>query len=401
MKMVRTAKVAGWTPPGVTDVTTSYFPIDLSKTQSLTKDPNWRDRIARGDNATLDYDMMMRFLTPGGVTVTAVPASKGDSVTVTGHIPGMEPYTTYDSVLASRLIGQAGANALSRARSSFSAGTVLGELREALQMVRKPALSLQKLTSDYTRRAQAYRYEYLRKGMSHKVARDAAKALPDLYLEFQFGWKPLASDVESGIDAVSRSTKDPKKIRFNGYAKQQIMLPRVNVTSFNNFPTSAYQLRVDREVVGDYSAKVAGSASLKLGFGMPAFQAGSTIPDLIPTLWNLAPWSFLIDYFSNVGQVLEANATASLLKVNFGYSNARAILTTINTCYYVGGSPVTFGSKCIHFNRRKITANFPIPSFSIDKRPSDGQQINIAALVASRALEISFRKTVPPNTYHD
>jgi hypothetical protein len=400
MKGTRVAKVFGYTPPGVTETRDYYSEVDQGKTQGGAKDPSWRDKVARGDNASNNYDVMIRYLTPGGISVSASPASPGDSVSFTGYITGMEPYTTFDSALANKLVGQATIRALARSRSGFSAGTMLGELGEAINMVRHPALAMQRLVKDYSQRAQAHRFEYIRRNMTPEQQvtwlRKHSKVLPDLYLELQYGWKPLAQDVESAIDAASRAANNPKKVRFNGTASQTITLPNVNVASYNNFPSSAYRLKVDRVVVAEYSAKVAGSASIKLGFGMPAFQAGSTIPDIVPTLWNLCPWSFLIDYFSNVGQVLEAHATASLLKVNYGYTNQRAVINTVNDVYFVGGpSKATYGSKCVHFNRRKMSVGFPIPSFSFDERPSKGQSMNIAALAASLYADKIFRTDHP------
>lgn len=381
----------GLDAPGVVRKTDYYTDINLGCTQSGAKDPNWRDRVARGDNASTNYDVMYRWLTPGGVSISAVPGSPGANVTFQGIIGGMDPYSGYDSIIAGKLIDQASAIALQRSRSGFSAGTVLGELRESINMVRHPANALRKLTEDYTRKVAVYRKEHLRRGLSHKFLVDINKALPDLYLELQFGWKPLASDIASGCDAIRNAVRDPNRVRFSGTASTQVTLPLQNVASYNNFPTSAYRLKVDRLVIQEYSAKVAGAASIKLGFGMPAFQAGSTIPDIIPSLWNCAPWSFLFDYFGNVGQVLEAQATASLLKVNFGYTNVKVVNTTVNDVYFQGAQKATFGSKSVHFQRRKLSTGFPIPAISFDKRPSDGQSMNIAALVASKAAEYAYR----------
>jgi hypothetical protein len=399
VKGTRIAKVAGWSPPGVTVSTDFFYDVSFNGSSSGGKNPNWRDTIAGGGDATNNYDAMYPSASPGGISVSASPASTGDSVSYNGWLPNLMPYTSIDSTVVGKLIGEATVRSLANARSSFSAGTALGELREALTMLRHPANGLRKLTDSYVKRAQAYRYEWLRSGMSRQKLRDISKALPDLYLEFQFGWKPLAADITSAVDAVGRTAAKPKFVKIRGSAHSDVTLPKFDSAIYNNFPTSAYQLRGEREVNINYSVRIRGAASLKLGFGMPAFQAGSTIPDMIPTLWNLAPWSFLIDYFSNVGEVLEARATASLITLNWGCISEKHTLNTKNTIYFVGGpSRATHASKCVHVKRRKMSAGFPIPDIAFDEVPTKGQSMNIAALVASKLADFTFA-TVHPNTY--
>lgn len=386
----------GIAPPGVTINQDFSTVITLGKSQSGSNNPNFRDTIKRGGDATGNYDLMVTEVGSQQVTAVGVPASPNAAVSFTGYIGGMGPYTSLDSSIVSKVVNEASAKALSRMRSGFSAGTVLGELKQTLKMVRSPANGLRKLTDNYISKAQAYRYEWLRRGMSERYRRYLLSALPDLYLEFQFGWKPLASDIESGIEAVSRAAKSPKGMMLSGTSKLSVTLPRTLVASYNNFPTSAYQLRVERAVRCDYSARVKGRASLKLGFGMPAFQAGSTIPDMVPTLWNLAPWSFLLDYFGNVGQVLEAQATASLVKCDWGCSSMKCVITTQNFVRYSNASSSSStSSKCVHFQRRKITGSFPIPSISFEQTPSQGQSMNIGALVAGFLADKKFGQSVP------
>lgn len=398
LKGTRVANVKTWVPSG--PVTTDYYTTySLGKNSSGGSNPNWRDTIARGGNATQNYDMMVVSLAPGGVSCTAQPNSPGDSVTFNGHIGGAIQ-TTLDTVLVQKLIGEATVTALKRVRSGFSAGTTTGELGEAIAMLRNPANGLRKLTSSYISRAQVYRKEFFRKGMSNKALRDVHRALPDLYLEFQFGWKPLAGDIASGIDAIARAANNPKRIRFSGTARQEVTQPKIDIGGFNNFPTSNYRLRINRSVKALYRARVAGSASLKLGFGMPAFQAGSTIPDMIPTIWNLAPWSFLIDYFSNVGEVLEARATSQLLSMTYGCTSVLADITSEFTVGFVDSTPDTTTGRCVHFQRRKLSAGFNVPPIKFDERPSKGQSMNIAALVAAKLIDKGITDRVPkPSNY--
>lgn len=400
----RSAKVKGWSPGGQnpSTVTTEYSDLTSSLHGGTGgKNPNWRDVVARGGDATHNYDAIYHKYPAAGVKLQAAPASPGDVVKFDGFIGGMGPWFSWDKAVAAQVTGQATAAALRRLRSGFSSGTFLGELREALAMVRHPAQSLRRLTDQYIGRAQAYRYEWLRRGLSQSYLRNAAKALPDLYLEYKFGWAPLARDIAAGYDAAQRAAKKPTGMRLSGTARSHVSIPRFEAGGYNNFPTSAYRLRISKKVDVQYSARVVGSAKLKLGFGMPAFQAGSTIPDFIPTMWNLAPWSFLIDYFGNVGDVLEARATASLITMEWGSATTKAQFLTENIVTF-GGAVGTTSYSTLMLQRRKFGSNsIQLPSIQFDQKPSGSQSMNVAALVASKLADRSFRATVPPGRYSD
>jgi hypothetical protein len=140
------------------------------------------------------------------------------------------------------------------------------------------------------------------------------------------------------------------------------------------------------------SCVIKGTVALKLGFGMPAFQAGSTIPDFIPTLWELMPWSFLIDYFSNVGKCLNTRAFSQLVTTNWMCQSVKTIQNTkVRNAFYVdyntgqsvnsGGPSASF--ETVLFTRRRLSG-IPIPSMQMDSSVSTAQGLNIAALLNGR-----------------
>lgn len=126
---------------------------------------------------------------------------------------------------------------------------------------------------------------------------------------------------------------------------------------------------------------------------------GAGVADIVPTAWELIPWSFMVDYFSNIGVVLDA---WSMRFVNFAWLN----LTVRNSRVVQAGGLRTdhnpfVGSDIIVQNespvrrvryvvktvsREKVDNQFEtelmvrIPGF-----PETNKWLNIAALLAMRS----------------
>ncbi len=352
--------------------------------------PNWRDRIERGMSATNVYTLSMSKVSQASGSMTRRQGAY--TLTISGNgVPGLSvPSISWSE--ADRLTGIATSKALSRLRSGFSAGTFLGESKQALRMLRQPAMSLRKLTDQTIDRMKVYQYEAIRRGMRPQDVRNLGKALPDLYLEFQFGAKPLGADIANAYDAATRVANSPSRMLFSGTARG-ISSSSLNVHSGNTLLGRADTLRVSNV---ETSVRVKGAATLKLGFGMPAFAAGSTIPDFVPTLWNLMPWSFLIDYFTNIGRCLEARATSQLLNVAWITSSQKITGNHKFTRTFAsdGSGAMNQNITTINFRRTNPSA-FQLPAFGVSDKPlSTSQGLNIAALAVSRAFDLRLAKDI-------
>lgn len=359
--------------------------------------PNWKNIIRSGGNATSEYQ----------ITVTKSNSASGGTGISTGP---WDIYTVGDGVFGFVLtpenfgigdgaIREASAKALSKLRSSFSAGTFLGEAREAMQMLKHPANSLRKLVDKTHKRMRVYQYQALASKRTRRDVANANAALPDLYLEFQFGAKPLGQDIAAAYDALIRMNNSPKDMPFYGTHRVNMKYGR-EVVFAGNLVTGD-RIETWRSINRQITAKVKGAASLKMGFGMPAFQGGSTIPDMVPTIYNLMPWSFLIDYFTNIGHCLEARATASLLEIRWGFTNVKISSDcSFEMIISGGGGVATQTGSIVQFRRTNIGSDFPVPSMDLSDQPlSTAQGFNIAALIASQAADAAVHSKMSDATY--
>lgn len=175
-----------------------------------------------------------------------------------------------------------------------------------------------------------------------------AKAAGSEYLNAVFGWKPLVEDMKN----VARSVKDGNRVIENYKAASGTLVHRefafddivsdseekisdtaravystqANIPAFNApSPAPLYrqvQKTTKRWFSGSftYAATNANSVARCLGVESEADKLFglSLTPD---TVWNLAPWSWAIDWFSNTGDVI-SNATSfglAGLVMKYGY----------------------------------------------------------------------------------
>jgi hypothetical protein len=215
-------------------------------------------------------------------------------------------------------------------RASFyqiSGPTFLGELRESLQMIRRPAASLQKSFGAYMTKIDKNLGRIGRLPPSTRFVRDGLgnwqpigknanrtesvrKMLADTWLEYSFGWSPLVSDIKSGAIALARFGTDIRRDHVSAVGVHEnvtsdatnILATAPGIVSLHW--TDRHQIRV--------SYKVGLQASMNVPSGTPdrlIELCGFSWQNFAPTVWELLPWSFLVDYFVNINSVLEAYTT--------------------------------------------------------------------------------------------
>lgn len=211
----------------------------------------------------------------------------------------------------------------------FKGLTFLGELRDSVKMLRRPLSSLRDGMMHYTRRALTHRSNW-KKGLISLS--EANKALTGTWLEYSLGWLPLVGSINDAHTALIKLTQDPKLIRvygkfedeISGSSSTQAVLPdnsdrfysigtTVTITVQKSVYKGVFKYRPDREVpdTRDFHTRM-----------------GLTIQEFVPTVWELIPYSFVVDYFTNIGDV--ANY-ASVLTLNWVYRSASFKQTTTIT----------------------------------------------------------------------
>jgi hypothetical protein len=277
-------------------------------------------------------------------------------------------------------------------QSTFSSPIFLGELRETLRMIRSPAQGLRNLLGGYLTQV---------KKSKKSNPKGWKKNLGGTWLEGMFGWAPLARDITDGYKAYSDLVKsrDNEQRPVSGYGIEELLVP--GRTSYNTLsyvgsggfiPFYTTRITKDKAFVkyrGMVVRRVDATLRDKLG------RVGFNAEEFIPTAWELLPWSFLVDYFTNIGDVLTANAfnraelawTAGVT-VQTRTSRLQSWTTTqimkdFHGKYFVSftGEPLQVTQTRRVVNRSKaLTVATPTISLELPGRPA--QWANMTALFA-------------------
>lgn len=278
-----------------------------------------------------------------------------------------------------------------QAQQQFSSGVFLGELRETLHLIKNPAVALRALYRDFVNRCR-------NRNDSHLSIRRRSRMIAETWLEYSFGVAPLLSDIEDGYNALKRLVSDrPTKYVSASYGRDywgDVFVKNIDIIANN-----VISARLVRRALSYASNRVVGEVFLRRnGDGASYPEAlGLRIRDFIPTIYQLIPYSFLVDYFTNIGDVIEA---ASFNQAELAWYCVTSI--SRDTCVWAiqprriatyAGNPVTgysvtpseytYQSK-VYTRSVPITLGLPSIGFRVDVGIK--KALNIAALASLRTL---------------
>jgi len=274
-------------------------------------------------------------------------------------------------------------------QTTFRGGIFIGELREALHMIRHPAETLQRELFKYQRQLAKRRPKI-------NNLKTAKRVLADSWLEFSFGWRPLLADISEGITAYER-------LRDNSFVKRTFSATGEveGEYLFGNAPAAAGQIilktnRVTKTVV-QVRYKCGSNRTLE---GQQSTQGianmlGVGWRDFVPTIWELTPWSFLVDYFVNVGEILDA-ATTITSDLTWVCKTVRKIRSHEINCevdvaahkqsagdlFREVGGDAGWSKESETVIKRSSLSSLPFPSFRFSVPGSPTKWMNMAALAA-------------------
>lgn len=182
--------------------------------------------------------------------------------------------------------------------SKLMSGELVHDLSETIKMLKRPMAS----ATDLVLRMR--RYKKLHAG---KTAKSITKAAADAWLEYRYGWRPIFMDIDNTIEIAH-------KLRDKG--RKKILVARAG-DSVGTTVTRHTPAHYAHPIVG-----CAGSSTLIFGKRCNAGvlysvvettktetlqeQLGLRPRDVLPTVWECIPYSFVVDWFTNVGEWIQA-----------------------------------------------------------------------------------------------
>jgi len=340
--------------------------------------PNWRHRIIKGLSATtpfvandVEIEASAGFCeawrlcnAPAGLPIEGWLIEKMSGYLNDGFADVSLPPvpSTLTSAIAD---ARARAQFVKRARSaqgSFRGATFLAELADTLRTIRNPARALRSSVDEYSSVARRRIKKAIGRDprgvrvrdLSKKQSRAAQRALSDSWLEAQFGWLPLTGDISNGLEA------------YNKFA-DRIPLDRIDAfDSYDSdhtitFPTSVvasnFTIRTEVHTFERHEVHYYGAVKVRMNsFSSDLIEeAGFRVRDFVPALWEFIPYSFLVDYFTNIGDIVEA--------ASFPRSDMAWIARTSRNFFIRDGTRMTVSPKTPtaypNTNHCKVVAFFP------------------------------------------
>ena len=384
---------------------------DTGLTMNLVNTSSWTDKVANyrrvistGGNATTDLSFtgFEYSQTPSYFRNKAYRTSdQGDkrlSVASGNAIQVSLPnaaYTADTTSAQNRALSNFYSN-LAAVDTSFKGMVFGGEIMETLKMLRHPFQSLRRGISDYL--------DYVG-NVGRRLPRQMRPSfVRRTWLEYSYGWAPLISDCGNAVDAFYKSrTVHPIFQMVRGFGTDSKLTD--DTASFINGVNGQFVSGRVRETSTSQVKCYGIYHSTGNGLSRSAAQWGFRPAEFIPTIYELIPYSFLVDYFSNVGKVIESwsyrSIGASWIAETIVKSNVREYGAYQTTYTQPFGSTYTYenqanpGSAKIARKdiQRRRSIGQPLPSFEVKVPGKWHQWVNIAALSANHRRATTFLKS--------
>ncbi|DAD50042.1 maturation protein [ssRNA phage Zoerhiza.4_15] len=338
-------KISGGSPGGSTK---SQVNVQWTNTRVTATNPNWRAQVRAGRNATTPFFASIFDLHPIPVSAFIITNDKAKN----GGVPqfyyinqrrfGPTPDNPagYNTSNLDRLARQSFVSQYRNARTAFQTGVFFGELLETVRTIKSPAKALRDSLNDYV--------TDVRHGLKRRNrGKPRNKFIQESWLEYAYGVAPLVSDVKS---ACKLATLDPSRA-FQVIHSESGTDWKSDFARASNTPTVIGGPMNWTEVVWlENTASIRYGGAARAENSPPGFpeQLGLSWSNVLPTVWELIPYSFLVDYFSNVGKVVDGISTGRIF-LAWGYRTLRC---------------VSKGMVDTFINTERVTANYASSNWS-------------------------------------
>jgi len=342
---------------------TSVYSIPHSRSRTgYNSGPGWQEKKANGTlpptPASLRRSTVVKAY-PAVVLRTPKPNSGVDPASFVGYsgVPALAVGaldSTFSTTTSNSVINDCKMRLIQNIKADEA--NVLEMVAEATE-TRKMLLGL---SWNLLARLQAYR-----KQLARDVAKGTFKSIDHVssmvasrWLEFHFGIEPLISDIEDLYNVFTDNglnqalTSHVKAHAHRGFCK--------TVASSMSYPFFG----IGGTRIDTYTRSITSKRGLTLQ-SMPFLQGdtntklGLRAENIVPALYELMPYSWAVDYFTNIGDLIEAYTypmpayrdSWSVLFVIDKREWECSIVTPKGANYVLSGSPDGGSVHCVSFNR--------------------------------------------------
>lgn len=296
----------------------NVFVATRTRTRTGVSNPGWQAKIRAGADATTSMtasDWFIDDMGEGSASVTrkhsatAPCGATTSDFSVEGERIFSLEHGTFgggDSTIANNKAKMKAYSRIAETHRSWQGAVFFGEILETARTLISPAKALRQRLSSFA---------LTLKNKKRKVtAKQWGKTIADEWLEFTFGVKPLVSDIKDMASTLARYG-DPDylpRVHLTARGKDQRLVSSSvsngvdnNYVYSNTFTRQIGQTEYIYRIGMRYAPNGPFSAAAKL-----AELSGLTPENWVPTVWELIPWSFVVDYFVNIGDIITSQFTS-------------------------------------------------------------------------------------------
>lgn len=217
-----------------------------------------------------------------------------------------------------------------------------------------------------------------------------SKQLANDWLQFQYGIRPLLSDIEGAVEIL----KTDQKFVFDVVATRKGTfgpVPKHDMQgSYGSSYNSHCNVSWDTSVSGDVTVKY--KARIRITSPGMQFLTSVGLTNLPALLWELTPWSFVADWFIPIGDYLHKMDALNGTEVMYAHKSVLTHETVTQTKLFYGYKDIGYPTRVTgttvvdyvktHFKRTVLTSlpSAPIPRLS-DSPLNLGRALNALALL--------------------
>lgn len=216
---------------------------------------------------------------------------------------------------------------LNNIRRSLSGQQLIGEFHQTIDLLKHPF-----------REGINLLQSFLSVRKKDRKTGKKSSAIGSQWLQVRFGLLPLVSDIDGLLSALSKTfqKEDVRSYKAFGKAELSEVTPGY-VSDIYGFNVHGERIRVQRSKVYysfGYLHHLMSDSDAKLN---DLHESFANMRDIPATLWEVMPWSWLVDYFVNVGSIIEAVCTS---ESNVVYVSKSVITEQSVTFQYTQPVPV-------------------------------------------------------------
>lgn len=167
-----------------------------------------------------------------------------------------------------------------------------------------------------------------------------AMLMSEVWLEMRYGWRPLYHDIieiNKAIKRMQSALEEP--------------LCRAYDTEHTSGPSSNYQLNGQPAIenwtgwIGGMSCSARHTSSVEYkihsSVGVRVTTRTATMADPLVTAWEMVPWSFVLDWFVSVGDIISAFSPFATGRLEYSCVSVETVQSAKSSNRMVAGPPFT------------------------------------------------------------